>query len=300
MRSLGATLLRGQGAEPLRVRVPLPDIVLPRFLRRPARYFSRLDIRLPNRFGLKATLALLAVAGVYGIAVGGQFGNVIGGLTASAGLKIETIRITGQSETAELEILERLSIPGHASIATFDVSAARDRVELIPWVDEVSIRKVYPDHLEVELTERQPFAVWQRDGEVALIDADGRILSNYISPRYHELPVLVGAGAEAQAVEILELIAQFPGLHAQMRGATLVSDRRWNLTLDNGIVIMLPEDDPVPALIQLETLDQSQGLLSRDILSVDLRLPDRVVVALDEVVFETVHDAVNNARAEAN
>lgn len=300
MRSVGATLLRGQGTEPLRVRVPLPDMVLPRLLRRPARYLSRLDFALPNRFGLKATFALLVAAGVYGIAVGGQIGNVVGGLTASAGLKIEAIRITGQSETAELEILELLAIPGHASIATFDVNAARERLQQIPWVESATIRKVYPDRLEVEITEREPFAVWQRDGEVVLIDADGALLSDYISPRYRDLPVLVGAGAEAQAVEILELIAQFPALHAQMRGATLVSDRRWNLTLDNGIVIMLPEDDPVPALIQLETLDQSQGLLSRDILSVDLRLPDRVVVALDEVVFEDVHDAVNDARAEAN
>ncbi|MHA1559290.1 MAG: cell division protein FtsQ/DivIB [Alphaproteobacteria bacterium] len=300
MRSVGATLLRGEGAEPLRVRFPLPDMVLPRLLRRPARYLSRLDIALPSRFGLKATMALLVAAGVYGIAVGGQIGNLVGGITASAGLKIEAIRITGQSETPELDVLERLAIPAHASIATFDVNAARERVQQIPWVDAVTIRKVYPDRLEVEITEREPFAVWQRDGEVFLIDADGTVLSDYIAPRFRELPVLVGAGAEAQAVEILGMIAQFPALHAQMRGATLVSDRRWNLTLDNGIVIMLPEDDPVPALIQLETLDQAQGILSRDILSVDLRLPDRVVVALDEVVFEDVHDAVTNARAEAN
>ncbi len=152
----------------------------------------------------------------------------------------------------------------------------------------------------VEITEREPFAIWQRDGVVMLIDAEGRVLSNYIAPQYRNLPVLVGAGAEEQAVEILELISQFPALHAQMRGATLVSDRRWNLTLDNGIVILLPEEDPVPALIQLETLDQAQGLLSRDILSVDLRLADRVVVALDEVVFEEVHEAVEDARAGVN
>lgn len=297
MRSVGATLLRGYEAEPIRVRFPLPDMVLPRLLRRPARFLARVDFVLPRHFGLKATGALLVVAAVYGIAAGGQFANVVGGLTASAGLRIETIQISGQSETAELDVLARLAIPDHASIATFDVNAARERVEQIPWIDEAVVRKDYPNQLVVEITEREPFAIWQRDGIVMLIDAEGRVLSDYIAPQYRNLPVLVGAGAEEQAVEILELISQFPALHAQMRGATLVSDRRWNLTLDNGIVILLPEEDPVPALIQLETLDQAQGLLSRNILSVDLRLADRVVVALDEVVFEEVHQAVEDARA---
>lgn len=301
MRSIGEAILNGYGRQqPVRVRVPMPDFVLPRPLRRPARFLGRIDFALPRRFGLKAALALLLVAAVYGVLVGGQVGNIFGGLTSAAGLRISAIQISGQSETAELDVLERLAIPEHESMVLFDVNAARERVQQIPWVDEVTIRKVFPGTIEVTITERVPFALWQRDGEVFLIDAEGRVLSDYIAPRYRGLPVLVGAGAREQAVAIVELISQFPAMHAQMRGATLVSDRRWDITLNNGILIMLPEADPFPALIQLETLDQAQGLLSRDILSVDLRLADRVVVALDEVIFEEVHDDVAAARRGVN
>ncbi len=297
MRTVGATIFRGYGAEARsRFRVPLPDVVLPRPLRRPARFLGRIDFVLPRRFGIKVVAVFLLLIGLYGVVAGGHVKSLFGNLTAAAGLKIDAIRISGQSETAELDVLGRLAIPDHASIVTFDVAAARQRVEQLPWVASATIRKVYPDTLEVDITEREPFALWQRNGAVALIDASGQVLSDYISPRYRDLPMLVGAGAQSEATEILALIAQFPDIRSQLKAATLVSGRRWNLTLNNGVVIMLPEEDPVPALVELEALDQSQQLLSRDIISVDLRLPDRVVVALDEVRFEDVQTAVTRAR----
>lgn len=301
MRSVGAAILQGNGfQEPTRIRVPLPDMVLPRPLRRPARYLSRIDFRLPRRFGLKATVALFVIVGVYGILVGGHVGTIVGNVTAAAGLKIDAVRISGQSETAELDVLERMAIPEHGSMLSFDANAARERIEEIPWVASATVRKVYPDTVEVDIVERQPFALWQRDGDVALIDVEGHVLSDYIAPRYRNLPVLVGAGAQSEAAEIVALIGEFPTLTEKVRAATLVSGWRWDLTLTNGILIKLPEEDPVPALIQLEALDQSQQLLSRDILSVDLRLADRVVIALDEVVHEEVLADVDAARQGGN
>ena len=125
------------------------------------------------------------------------------------------------------------------------------------------------------------------------------MLSDYVAPRYRHLPVLVGAGAQSEAAEIVALIGEFPTLHPLVRAATLVSGRRWDLTLHNDIVVKLPQADPVPALIQLEALDQSQQLLSRDIISVDLRLADRVVVGLDEVIHTDVVDGVEDRREGA-
>lgn len=297
MRSVGAAILQGNGySRPVRVRVPLPDMVLPRALRRPARFLSRIDFVLPRRFGLKASLALFVAVGIYGVVVGGHVDSIVGSATAAAGLKINAVTISGQSETAELDVLERLAIPEHGSMLSFDIEAARARVEAISWIESATIRKVYPDTIEVVIVEREPFALWQRNGDVALIDNAGNVLSDYIAPRYRNLPVLVGAGAQSEAAEIVSLINEFPTLHPKVRAATLVSGRRWDITLTNGVLVMLPEEDPVPALIQLEALDQGQQLLSRDIISVDLRLADRVVVALDEVIHEQVLETVGEAR----
>lgn len=297
MRSVGATIIRGYSAgEPSRIRFPLPDRVLPRPLRWPARALSRVDIELPHRFGLKAAAFLLFASVTYGATVGGHLDTVLGSATAAIGFKIDAVRITGQSEAAELDILSQLAIPDHASIVMFDAHEARLRVEEIPWVAEATIRKIYPGTIEVVVTEREPYAIWQRDGALALIDVEGRVLSDYVAPRYRTLPMLVGAGAQSEAEQILALIADFPTLHDRIRAATLVSGRRWDLTLKNGVVVMLPEEDPSAALAQLEELDQAQRILSRDILSIDLRLADRVAIGLSDGVLEDVAAEVAAAR----
>lgn len=298
MRTVGQIALeRRAGPSPERFRIPLPVAVLPPLLRRPARFLARLDLAVPQRFGVKATAVLLLATGIYGVALGGHADAIFGGLTAAAGLQISAVRITGQSETAELDVLDQLAIPTHGSIIAFDAAAARDRIEQLPWVAEATVRKVYPDTLEVAITERSPYALWQHDGQVALVDDTGRVLSDYISPRYAGLLLVVGAGAQSQAAEILGLINDFPDLAGRIRAATLVSGRRWNLTLRNGITVLLPEDDPLPAVIQLVSLDQQSGLLSRDIVSVDLRLPGRMTVRLDEDGMEAIEEAVDRRAA---
>ena len=282
---------------PVRLRVPLPEIVLPKFLRRPARLLSRVDIAVPPRFGLKAAGVFLAAVGVYGIVAGGHIESTIGGLTASAGLRISAIQISGQSETGELDILRQLAIPQHQSIVLFDVEAARQRVEQLSWVAEAAIRKIYPATLAVEVVERTPYAIWQHEGAVALIDNEGHVISNYVAPRYAGLPLVVGAGAAELAGPILTILSEFPSLKAEVRAATLVGGRRWNLTLHNNITILLPEGgDLVPAIVQLVGLDQRHQLLARDIISIDLRMADRMVVQLSEGVLEEVETAVAAAR----
>ena len=71
----------------------------------------------------------------------------------------------------------------------------------------------------------------------------------------------------------------------------MVAERRWNLRLKNGIDVKLPETNVEQALQLLANLDHDKRLLSRDILAVDMRLPDRVSVRLP--------DEAAQARAEA-
>jgi cell division protein FtsQ len=67
-----------------------------------------------------------------------------------------------------------------------------------------------------------------------------------------------------------------------MRAAVLVAGRRWDLHLDNGVTVKLPEKGAREALQRLVKLDVERELLARDVSVVDLRLPDRVTVRLPE------------------
>jgi cell division protein FtsQ len=257
-------------------------IVLPRFLRRPFRALSRADLQTPRQAGLNGLLVLFGGTAIAGILYGGHATTVLAAVTASSGLGIDNVRMSGQSETSEVDVLNRLDLGSYPSLLTFDVDAARSRVEALPWVAEATIRKLYPDTLDIAISERTPFAIWQRGALVSLIDHDGRLIANSVGDRYAQLPMVVGDGAGPRATEFTDMIAEFPSLQARLKAGVLVAERRWNVVLGNGIEILLPEVQPRAALSQLVELDESKGLLDRDIAAVDLRLADRIVVKLSQ------------------
>lgn len=265
------------------IKVRLPDgLVLPPSLRKPARMLGRIELPRIRHAGLKATAALLLITGTYGVIAGGHVTALFGSLTTEAGLGIEAVRISGQSETSEVDILEALAIPDHGSMVAFDAEAARRRVEELPWVETATIRKSYPGTLTVEVTERDPFAIWQRGQLLSLVDEDGRVISDVIDPRYSKLPMVVGPGAGPRAEQLVALLEHAPGLRERVRAASLVSERRWTLSLDNGIEILLPEVGAEAAIARIAELDSSVALLSRAINRVDLRVSDRLVVRLTD------------------
>lgn len=265
-----------------RITFQAPRTVLPAPLRRPVRLLSRIDVAVPRHAGAKLALALLAGAGLYGMASGGHTEAVVGAVTIGAGLGIESVTITGQSQTSEVDLLDRLAIGANTSLVTFDAEAARRRIETLPWIAEATVRKFYPDTLKVEVSERTPFALWQRDGTVVLVDDRGEVISDFVDLDYAGLPLVVGAGAGTGAKDYAALVEAAPSLRGRVKAATLVGERRWNIVLTNGVTIMLPQDGAEAALRRVADIDAANGLLSRDIATVDLRLADRLVVRLTE------------------
>ena len=79
----------------------------------------------------------------------------------------------------------------------------------------------------------------------------------------------------------------------------LVAERRWNLHLKDGIEVLLPEIAPEQALQMLVDLDRDKKLLSRDIVAVDLRLPDRVTVRQSDAAAAARDEALKAAEKAA-
>jgi len=255
---------------------PLAYLV-PRRLRRAA---EKIERRKARPLGQIAAGGFLFVTMLYALVVGGQIGRLGDSLLVFAGLGIEDVRIDGNRETSELTILERLELVG--SLVSFDVEEAQKRVAALPWVESAIVRKFYPGTLSVAIVERTPYALWQRDGEVFVIDAAGTEIAPLEEARFAKLPFLVGGGANQTAGGLLAEVLTEPAIAAQMRAAVLVAGRRWDLHLENGVTVKLPEKRAGEALTQLVKLDRQEGLLARDVVVIDLRLPDRVTVRLPE------------------
>lgn len=265
------------------------NFVLPRFLRRPARFVTRLfdgEYQPPRYAGVVATAVFLSSSVLYGAWLGGQIPVAAQAVTARFGFAVDQVRVSGNKETSEIDILERLDLDGWTSLIGFDAEAARERIAGLPWVKVAAVRKVYPDELEVRIEEREPFAIWQHGRQLAIIERDGRVITPFDGGRHAVLPLVIGYGAAERGAGFVAKIRQHPELAARVKGFILVAERRWDLRLENGITIRLPEAGEDAAIAEVLRLDREDGLLSRDIAAVDLRLEDRLVIRLTPEAME--------------
>lgn len=265
------------------------NFVLPRFLRRPARFVTRLfdgEYQPPRYAGVVATAVFLSSSVLYGAWLGGQIPVAAQAVTARFGFAVDQVRVSGNRETSEIDILERLDLDGWTSLIGFDAEAARERIAGLPWVKVAAVRKVYPDELEVRIEEREPFAIWQHGRQLAIIERDGRVITPFDGGRHAVLPLVIGYGAAERGAGFVAKIRQHPELAARVKGFILVAERRWDLRLENGITIRLPEAGEDAAIAEVLRLDREDGLLSRDIAAVDLRLEDRLVIRLTPEAME--------------
>jgi cell division protein FtsQ len=162
----------------------------------------------------------------------------------------------------------------------------------VPWVTQATVRKLYPGRLEIAITERDAFALWQREGKLFIIAEDGTVLGPYEAGRTPPLPLVVGPGAAPRARDFLALLDRFPELRQQLRAAVLVAERRWNLKLKSGLDVRLPESGIEAALDKLLALDRSKKILTRDLTAIDLRLPDRVTIRLSDEAAQAREQAI--------
>lgn len=98
--------------------------------------------------------------------------------------------------------------------------------------------------------------------------------------KFASLPLFVGEGAETEAAAFEEQLSNWPDLQKRVTAYIRIGDRRWDLRMDNGVVVRLPEENLARAMHTLSTLEQDQQVLERDIETVDLRLPDRTTIQL--------------------
>jgi len=146
-------------------------------------------------------------------------------------------------------------------------------------VQSAIVERQLPGTIVVELTERRPFAVWQYEGKFVLIDRKGdKVTDSDVAVFANQVPLVVGPGADKAAAALIDLLATQPDLMARVVAAVRVGNRRWNLRMNNGADVLLPEGAEGQGLAKLAELQANYALLDRPLQAVDLRLPDRLVV----------------------
>ena len=194
------------------------------------------------------------------------------------GFRVDEILVVGLRETERKALLKAVRLSRGAPILAFDINAARDRIETLPWIRRARVERMLPDTVLLDVEERQPLALWQNSGQFALIDHDGEIILRDNLERFANLVVVVGEEAPRHAAALLEVLGHEPELLPLVKAAVWVGGRRWNLRLRGDIDVRLPEKDAKAAWARLAEYERAPRVLERDVQILDLRLPDRLIV----------------------
>lgn len=195
-----------------------------------------------------------------------------------AGFEVDEILVVGRNETRRDKLFDAIRLVRGAPIFSFDLDAARDRVEALPWISRASIERFLPDTILINIEERQPAALWQYNGKFSLIDRNGAVILNRDLHRFSHLVVVVGKEASIHASNLLDFLGAAPELEDMVKSAVWVGGRRWNLHLKGDIYVQLPEENPKSAWIRLGEYERAHRVLERNVKVLDLRIPDRLIV----------------------
>ena len=235
------------------------------------------------------TTVLIGGAVVFGTVRGGhmpvvnEFLTDVGDRVAYyAGFEIADADVRGHNRLRREQILDAAGITPRTSLVLLNADAAREKLKTNPWIEDAVVRKFYPNRIEIEVTEREAFALWQRGGKLAIVARDGTVLEEISGARPEKLPLVVGEGAARAAHDFLSVLDRFPAIKAEVYGAVYIAERRWNLRMTNGVDVRLPENDLIVAFEALTKLSRDQKIFSRDVEMIDLRIPGQVVVRMSE------------------
>lgn len=232
--------------------------------------------------GLIGLTVAALIAGTFqargGIMLAAQgLANIMQGEFAEAGLGVDEIGITGQIWTREADVVAALELTEKTSIIGFDAAAARVRLMALPAIEEVTIRKIYPNQLAITLVEKEPIARWRVDGVTAVVDGAGTRIGE-AQAGDEALPLIIGAGAGDDAPIILRALERYPDISVGLVALSRLADRRWDMIYKSGLRVRLPETGVAQALQSLQAYQANQQILDRDLTAIDMRVDGMLVV----------------------
>jgi len=208
----------------------------------------------------------------------------------ASGLVVREIRLSGRENTERPALMAAIGIARDAPILAVDLKRLRSRIENLGWIDEARVARRLPGIIEIDIVERTPFARWQHDRRLFLIDRNGETITAHNVQAYGALPLVVGPDAPGSAAALVDMMASDPALRERVTAAVRVGGRRWNLQLDNGVEVLLPEEDAPSAWRRLGAMQREENILERDVTVIDLRLADRVFLRLPPETAASVRD----------
>lgn len=200
--------------------------------------------------------------------------------SAGYGFAVSDVLVEGRKNADPDVLLGLVGVERGDPIFAFNPDAARKKLEQVAWIESARVERHLPGQVYVSIRERQPFALWQHQGKLRLIDSKGMVITDVVKEmaRFDRLPLIVGDGAPGQAAALFDLVNAEPQITERLEAAIYVGGRRWDLRMRNRVEVKLPEGDIALALRCLADAQERDGLLEKEVQAIDLREQGRIIV----------------------
>jgi cell division protein FtsQ len=160
-----------------------------------------------------------------------------------------------------------------------DVQVIHAAVLALPWVESATVKRVWPNVIEIKVRERKPFVRW---GEKSLLSEQGVVFTPKSIEPFDSLMIL--NGPDQQQVKVLEIMK---GVKTALADQSLelvefsINNRwAWKVKLANGLEVLLGRNEQLKKLHRfLKTLTVLQQEQIEAMEVVDLRYPNGYAVS---------------------
>lgn len=199
-------------------------------------------------------------------------------VTKKAGFRLENIYVSGRKFTSASAIKSAINLTKGQSLLYFNAEAAKNKILQEQWVESVTVKRVFPNTIKVNIIERVPMALWQKEKGLFLIDKSGIVITDRGLEQFSDLVILTGDDAPAEASYLFSNLKAVPDIFYQIETAVYISKRRWDIILKNGTLIKLPEENIPLALSSLEKLNNQDKILEKPLDFIDVRDLKRITI----------------------
>lgn len=202
------------------------------------------------------------------------------------------IEITGNKriDGKEIEeiVVQTINQKNYHSKHSLLIQDIVDRLKInLPWLKEVTIVRTMPSKLNIFISEYEPFAIWENEDSLSLIDQEGNQMPYYESNEFDDMIIVSGPNANLKYKSLFNIFSLDEEISQQIYSATWIGNRRWNIRFKNGILVKLPENKISKAWERLSNLKEMKGS-SIGLKVIDLRVTDKIYLEYEDEIRKTL------------
>ena len=228
---------------------------------------KRRQITKPSFDWLKPALALATLAGS---AIG--LTMMLDWMNDPYHWPVKSVHIEGKFRHLQpAQLQDEVAPLAGAGFFAMNVGEIQEQVQQLPWVDQVSVRRVWPDQLTIHVREQQPVAHW---GERAFLNPRAQVFEPRQTIELEGLPRFEGPEGYEQRVLVMyqRMQEMLKELKLGVDSVRLDARRTWQVRLSNGLTVDVGRSHPVERIARfVRVYPAILAAGSGRVLSVDLR-----------------------------